>query len=59
MGDKVDYGIGLSMVNVLETTLEWTYGEVIVNSGIAAVIAAERGWGRLEKQRSAGISQYI
>jgi hypothetical protein len=24
MGDKVDSGIGLSMVNVLESILEWT-----------------------------------
>ncbi len=35
-GDKVDYGIGLSMVNMLEPTLKWTYGEVIVNSGIGS-----------------------
>ncbi len=30
----VDSGIGLPTVNVLESTLEWTYGEVRVNSGI-------------------------
>jgi hypothetical protein len=33
---KVDSGIGLSTVNVLESTLEWTKGEVIVNSGIGS-----------------------
>ncbi len=31
---NVDSGIGLPMVNVLEPTLEWTEGEVIVYSGI-------------------------
>jgi hypothetical protein len=35
-GDKVDSGIGLSMVNVLEPTVEWTYGEVIIDSGIGS-----------------------
>jgi hypothetical protein len=34
--DKVDSGIGLPMVNELESTLEWIYGEVIVNSGIGS-----------------------
>jgi hypothetical protein len=29
---KVDSDIGLPMVLLLESTLEWTYGEVIVNS---------------------------
>jgi hypothetical protein len=33
---KVDSGIGLTMVNVLYSTLEWTKGEVIVNSGIGS-----------------------
>ncbi len=37
LGDKVDSGIGLSMVNVLESTLESTLDEVIVvNSGIGS-----------------------
>jgi hypothetical protein len=31
---KVDSGIGLPMENVLESTLKWTLGEIIVNSGI-------------------------
>ncbi len=30
---KVDSGMGLPMVNVLESTPEWTKGEVIVSSG--------------------------
>ncbi len=34
--NKVDSGIGLPMVNVLESTLEWTSGEVIGNSGIGS-----------------------
>ncbi len=38
MGDKVDSGKGLSIVDVLESTLEWTYGEVIVNSSIGSQI---------------------
>ncbi len=33
---QVDSGIGLPMVNELESTLEWTYGEDIVNSGIGS-----------------------
>jgi hypothetical protein len=43
MGDEVDSerikaesGIVLPMVNVLESTLEWTQGEVIVNSDIGS-----------------------
>ncbi len=35
-GDKVDSGIGLPMINELESTLGWIYGEVIVNSGIGS-----------------------
>jgi len=35
---KVDSGKGLSIVDVLESTLEWTYGEVIVNSSIGSHI---------------------
>jgi hypothetical protein len=31
-GDKVHFGIGLPMVNVFESTLEGTKGEVLVNS---------------------------
>jgi hypothetical protein len=31
---EIDSGIGLPVVNVLESTHEWTQGEVIVNSGI-------------------------
>jgi hypothetical protein len=30
---QVDSGMGLPMVNMLESTLEWTKGEVIVSSG--------------------------
>ena len=33
---KVDSDIGLSMENVLESTLEWTLGEVIVDFGIGS-----------------------
>ncbi len=37
-GDKVDTGIGLwsTLANVLESTLEYTNGEVIVKSGIGS-----------------------
>ncbi len=37
-GEKVDTGIGLwsTLVNVLESTLEWKNGEVIVRSGIGS-----------------------
>jgi hypothetical protein len=38
--NKVESGIGLwstlGLVNVLESTLEWTKGDVIVNSGIGS-----------------------
>jgi hypothetical protein len=35
-GIKAGSGIGLPMVNELESTLGWIYGEVIVNSGIGS-----------------------
>jgi hypothetical protein len=31
------YIVGMPMVNVLESTLEWTSGEVIVNSGTGPI----------------------
>ncbi len=33
---KVDSGVGLPIVNVLESILEWTYVEIIINSGMGS-----------------------
>jgi hypothetical protein len=41
---KVDSGIGLPMVSMSESTLDWTSGEVIVNSCIGSYVSVYVGF---------------